>query len=392
MASKNSNLRLGRRLRQFLSSPEGKALALTALVVLTAGCSGLMGSDGGGQGTPLDDIPEGVDVVMHFESGVLEDPTTEELMNGLIDLDTGQAGEMGEDQPENWEEVLQQFEEETDLRVSGFHSMTVFGKSSGLSAATEGMGENSQGMNSDQQDYAGVIMQTDYTWQEMVEAADQNPDSFSEETYNGVTVYVNESVENMEQVDQSGWVADMGEGKYVLGPKNVVQDVIDTNQGNMASFSGDIRQAYESAPDGYMKMAANVTDDATQAASSAAGGGMMMGASSLQGAEIMTMSYHTGMDTMTFEMEMQMASAEQAQEIADLQSLLTMSASGEESPSPGESPAAWAAQTLEFEQDGNTVTMSFSASPAEILDLFEGMNEQQSSGTDFSLVTQQQAG
>jgi hypothetical protein len=389
MASNTSILRSDGPLWQFLSSPEGKALALTAVILMTAGCSGLMGDDGGGgQGAPLNDIPEGVDMVMHFESGVLQDPTTEELMNGLIEMESAQESGMEGDQPENWNEVLREFENETDLQVQGFHSMTVFGKSSGLaSASSAGMTDNSQGTNAANQDYAGAVMQTDWTWQEMVEAADQDPSVFREETYKGVTVYVNETVENFDQVDESGWIADMGNGKFVMGPKEVVQDVIDTNQGDMSAFSGEIRQTYESAPDGYMKMAVNVTDQAAQAASSAAGGGMMMGASSAQGVDVMSMVYHTNGGEMNVEMQMEMESPEKAQEIADLKSLLTMSVSGEGPATPGENPGKWAVSNLEFEQDGTTVTMSFSTPPADLLTLFETMNQGQSAGTDFSVGT-----
>jgi hypothetical protein len=391
MAPQTSILRSDGPIWQFLSSPEGKALALTALIMMTAGCSGLTGGDdgsGGSQGAPINDIPEGVDVVMHMESGVLQDQTTAQLMNGLIEMDSAQAGEMDGETPENWSEVLREFENETDLSVNGFHTMTVFGKSSGL-ASSQGMTDDSQGMDSANKDYAGAIMQTDWTWQEMIEAADQDPSVFREETYQGVTVYVNESVENLDQVDEAGWIADMGSGKYAMGPKEVVQDIIDTNQGNMPAFSGEIRQAYENAPDGYMKMAANVSDRAAQAASSAAGGSMMMGASSAQGVEIMTMTYYTNGGEMTMEMQMQMESQKKATEIADLKSLLTMSVSSESQgpATPGENPAAWAVNTLEFQQNGASVTMSFGATPQELLDLLKGMNQQQAtdSGVDFSI-------
>lgn len=372
---------------QFLSSPQGKALALTTLIVLTAGCSGLTGGDGGGgQGAPLEDIPEGVDSVMHMESGFLQDSTTEELMNGLIEMDTVEETEMTEDQPENWDEVLQEFENETELSVSGFHSVTFFGKSERLTAGT-GMTSGSQESSAQTQEYGGMIMQTDWTWEEMVEATDMDQEFFSEQTYNGVTVYVNESVQNVEQVDEEGWLADMGDGKFVFGPKQVVQDVIDTNQGDSPAFSGEVRETYESATDGYMKAVVNVTEQQTAAATGAAGGGMGMGTESLSGTEMVTMVYHTGIDEMTFEMEMQMQTEKQAQEFAELKSLLGMMAGGEGPATAGENPAAWAVETLEFEQNGNTVSMSFGASPQELLDLFEGMNEGQSSGTDFSIDT-----
>lgn len=352
------------RVGKLLTSTHGKILVLSVLVVFTAGCTGFIGGDDGGQAAPLDTVPEGVDGVMHFESGVLTDQTTETLMDGVIEMGAEEAGDMDVDEPESWQEALDQFEAETDLSVDGFDSVTTFAK-------TQEMSED--------QDYAGFIVQSDWTWEELVEASEDEMDDLEEDSYSGVTVYVDE-----EAVDEVTWIADLGDGTFALGPKKVVTDIIDTRQGNMDAFSGELRDAYESTTDGYMKGAFVMTDQQATMASQAAAEEAGFSAALVPEFKAMTMSYYTDGNEMNVDTQMTMDTEGEAEQFASLLEPIIGVPMENQSPSPGEDPLGWASSNLELSQEDTSVTLTFASTPEELLTFLETLN-QGSMGEEFSL-------
>ena len=336
-------------------SRHGKAVLLLVVVVLTAGCTGFFaGDESGGDGAAVDSVPEGVDSVMHFEGAFLTDSTTEELMNGIIEMGGTPASDMGVEEPESWQDALDQMESESDLSVEDFESATVFGKS-------EQALENGE-------EYGGVIVKSDWEWEDFQQLAEEEGDisDVTEDSYNGVTVYIEEN-----EFGQETWVADLGDGMFAFGPKTVVEDVIDTNQGDADPFSGDLRDAFESTTDGYMMAAMTVSENQAAMASDIASDQAGVDGRIFPDPKVMTMSYHTDGDRMNLEVQMTMETQEAANQVmVSLEQIANMPGAGEDV-DPATDPMSWFSNALSAEQSDETVTMTFAAEPGDLLTAIE---------------------
>jgi len=340
-------------LGRVLASRQAKLTILAVLVVFLAGCGGLGGGDGGdGSSSPapsedaLDMVPTGVDGVMYFDSGIIEDQTTEDLADGFIQMAQEQQGSAYTG-PDSYQDLLDEFESQSDLSPSGFQRVTVFGQFN---------------QNMEAEEYAGGIFQTDWTYEEIVDATDQELGDVEESSYNGVTVYISE-----DEFGEVTWLGDLGDGTFVVGTEEVVKDVIDVNQGDANAFSGTLRDSFENAQDGYMKAAFTVPEEQFDENA----GGQMGNPNDI---EVITMTYYTSGDTMNLDTQLTAASESSAQEFQQsIGFVLDFAVSDMEQQNP---ELASLLEQLEVSQDGNTVTIAFSTTPQEILDAIEQMQNQ----------------
>jgi hypothetical protein len=317
-----------------LGSKRVQIALLLAAVVLTAGCMG--GGGGGGDGA-VDSVPADVNGVMYLDGSIATDRATTELMNGLIEMSDQQ---MAPGDPSNWDEVLEEVESESDISIEDFDSATFFFRG-GTEIDTGDVGE----------EYAGMIVESDWAWEDIVAAADGGMGDVEEQTYNGVTVYV-DSAEG-----EQGWVADFGDGTFAFGTENAVKDVIDTREGDADSFGGDLRDAYDSAGDGLMKVAVDLSEES-------------IGANDPTTPEVsvMTMSYSSSGSEMQFSAQMTVPSEEDAEEFANTLSF-GLNAMTQEDPE-----LSALAENLEIDNDGDRITMEYSITTDELLDQLEDLD------------------
>jgi len=329
------------------------AVLLTVLLVASAGCTGFFGGNdtGGGDGAPpIDSVPAGVDTVMTFESGIIDDPTTVTLMDGLIEMSGGD---------QTYEELLEQAESESELSRDGFNSLAVFTDAASV----------------DESEYAGMIADTDWSWDELVAASNATgedvADDLEEDSYNGVTVYKNQT----SQVEEEAWIADLGDGAFALGSSQAVKDVIDTREGDASPFGGDLRDAYESAEDGYLKLAMLVPEDQVDDAGQQAG----VSAEFVPTPEVVTMTYFTDGDTMNLDAQMTMADGEEAEQFNQVVGG-ALDPATDDSAGNDEDPFRILTDATDVSRDGTEVTVSVSITPEELLTVVETLTGQMGSG------------
>lgn len=319
-----------------LSSEKAIAVFLASILVFGAGCSGLLQEDSAADDTgTVESVPAGVDGVMHFDSGVVDDQTTVTLMNGLLEQS---------EEDRSYEEILAEAESESNLSREAFNSATMFMKLEEF----------------EQEEYAGVIIDTEWTWEELREASDDEIEDVEEETYNGVTVY-----KSTDEMSEDAWVADFGDGTFAFGVPEAVEDVIDTREGDADSFGGDLRTAYDSAEDGYMKSAFLVPEEEVDDAGQQAG----VDANYVPTPRIMTMTYYTDGNTMNVDADMTMNSTEEAEQFYQVAGATLDPAT--DAPEDDQNPFTTLVEAITVEQNGETVTMNFSITPEELLDLLE---------------------
>lgn len=343
-----------------MDSRQVLAVLLASLLVFSAGCTGFFGSDGGGSDSPgsVESVPEGVDTVAAFDPGIVDDEKTVTLMNGLIEM----GATDGEQQ--SYEEMLKEAEEESEVSRDDINSITMFAKAETI----------------DTEQYSGFIVDTELSWEDLVEASDvaseDLEDDVTKDSYNGVTVYKNDTA----QVEEDAWIADFEDGTFAFGTSAAVKDVIDTREGDADSFSGDLRDAYDSAEDGYMKMAMIVPDEQVENAGQQAG----VSTDFVPNPDIVTMSYYTGDETMNVDAEMTMANEEEAEQFFQVVGG-ALDPPSDQSEGSEQDPFAKLTEATNVDQNGKEVTVAFSMTPEDMLSTLEPLFGAQMGGSSFSV-------
>lgn len=340
------------------SSKHGQIALLLVVIALTSGCLGFLGAETEASTAttdvdPIDSVPENVDAVAQADGDLLTDNATAQLMDEMIELGMNRSDEMA-DHPgelgneseavESWDGLLASLDEKSELDISEFHRATAFAS-----------------VDHDEE-YGAVIIESNWESDEIVESSDELADAETT-TYNDVTVYVSEAD------GETTWTASFGNGTVAVGTETAVRDVIDTRHGEMDSFGGELRAAYEAAGDGLLKAAVASpmeTLDEQTAESPGEDEGIedeLMG-EMLPNPEVMVFVYDTDGDQLQFETQLTMESAEEA---ADFAGILELAGSIELVGEPFDSILA----DLDIEQDENIVSIGYESTAAEIRELIE---------------------
>jgi len=304
----------------------------------------------------LDSVPATADVVMFVDGAIIQHGTTATLVDGSVelnenaeslnDLDGFEDIDAIED-GDTYQDALDAFAAETGTDLSAFNSLTLFGPA-----------ETDPGAAAEANDQAGIIVDTDWTWEEITAAADVTVDEqFQEQrTYSGVTVYVNRS--NSGSVPT--WVADVGDGTFILGDEPQVKAAIDTRQGNNPGMSDDLRNAYESIGDGFIKAAVNVNEST---------GG--------QSAEpqTVTMRYGATGDTIRMTVGIEMATRDQASQVPLLVEFALAEVGGEDAPPDVQEATETLVNSISTSTDGTTATVEFEIGARELIDVVKTLDD-----------------
>ena len=213
-------------------------LGLAALTA-TAGCTEQLGGFTGG-GISTDTAPAAARSVFTADTAaILSDETTERLANAYLDVLSRNEYYDG---PESYEAVLDAAETEATLPPSELDSVLSFGEL-GYPLGVGGEG------------YLGVRFEAEWSESEVVAALEEGGATYTEGEYAGTTTYTNDS----EYVD--GTLAVLGEGTYVLGSPEAVEDAIDVAEGEGDAIGSALSGAYDATRDGYVRYGAEVPAD-----------------------------------------------------------------------------------------------------------------------------------
>lgn len=324
-----------------------QTLALLAGVVVVGGLAVgafALTSLGGGP-SAADQVPSDVDMVVKVDGDVTTDQVTRELLNASYQ---GTAVAVGA--PLDADDALSEFENETGLDPEGFEEGVVFGSMPDLSL-----------VSTTQEEYSGFVFHANWDTDAVVELIREDASvELEETTYNGATVY--RPVEEPEFGTASTFAV-LGDGQFVGGSEQVVEDVVDVANGDADAFGGDLRSAYEDAPDGLLQYAVRVpTEQLPQQ-----GGGAGPDVSEFRGVNVIAGSYYTTGNSAGVETRLIADSEADAQDVQDVVdggiSLLTGFAQDEEAQSH--------LREIEVQRNGATVVVSYEQSVDSLRDLIE---------------------
>ncbi|MFB6174104.1 MAG: hypothetical protein ABEI39_05615 [Halobacteriales archaeon] len=259
-----------------LSSTAAKVAVAVAFLAIGGVAAAQMGAFGGVMDTSthqaVDQVPDDVDSVASFDPAVLERDVTDRLYvtayNATVrpseapanETETGEDGEedFGDDDevttspvemvPTNLTAAFDSAENETGLDPRAAEDVVFF---------------NRQRENFTQPRYAGAIVHADWEKDEVREAVENNTDKeYVNTTVNGAIVYQPAESENESEEERTfgppepeQWVAVLGDGEYVFGTEQAVNDTIAVEYGDAEALDGDLREAYDDTRDGYVRYA-----------------------------------------------------------------------------------------------------------------------------------------
>lgn len=335
-----------------LASKRGKVALLLALVVLTAGCSGVGGDDSATATDPLDSVPANVDVVTQMDVQV-DNETTAAIADEL-NATAFVGGETdGDGAP--WTGMVAA--NGSGLGPNDVDRITAFARLPGSANETAMASSNTSVLGGGEL-YAGAIVETDASWEQIVQATDGKLDEADERSVGDSTVYV------VDGHDAEIWIGDLGGDTFAVGTEAAVRDVIETRAGEADPFSGELRTAFETADEGAMKVAVDLPDGAVQSVEEGSQGEIPV---DLDLPEVRVLTFVADTDGANVSMAAQLTTANEggASELAGLFQLA--SGVGEQM---GEKDLSLL-EGLNVEQDGRHVTVRTTLTIAEIADLVE---------------------
>jgi len=222
--------------RELLRSTAG--LASVAAVGSTAGCLDSVPFVGGASGA-LDAIPEDADALMYANIDIIrEDEGVETLTNTYLDKRSESDYYEG---PEDFDAVLDEFEDESETDPTELHEITVFSEFGGEDYETF-------------EQYGGAIIDADLTAENIKDSL-ENADNidFEEAEHSGSVVY--------EPEEEGGlWVGALPSDEIIVGTEDAVHDAIDVKNGDEDALQGELKDAYTSTRDAPFRFATNMPD------------------------------------------------------------------------------------------------------------------------------------
>jgi hypothetical protein len=324
-----------------------QASAGVGLVALTAsaGCTEQIGDLTGGGGVSTESAPaESRGVFTADIQGMLGDANTERLVNAFLDA-------FGEGAPDSYEALLDEAEAEATLPPSDLRSVLGFGTTGYLGFGGEA--------------YAGALFEAEWAESDVVAALEGNDASYTEGEYAGTTVYRDDA----EYSDAT--LAVPGDGRYVLGTANAVEDAVDVANGDGDSIGSALSDAYDGTRNGYVRYGAEMPDDSIPSR-------FPIGEDTVEFDAYQRLTHSGGAlysngDTVGLEVLFVAVDAQAAQMVAEqTESLITVAASMESTTEEVEA----ALERLTVSQDGTDVSITYETTVDELEARIEALGEE----------------
>jgi hypothetical protein len=342
-------------------------VALAGLVVLGGGGAtyAAMGGDLpflSGASDMIDTVPAEVDAVASVNAGITEDQATNDLVDGMTSVLESQYPWY--DGPPDTESMLEAAGTRSDLDPEAVNSMVMYSSypdsgGVGTVAGTE---------------YVGVLVDADWTEAALVESL-RNHSEYSEESYEGYTVYVSASADASSGFGATApgptHVAVLADGEFVLGSEAAVQDAIDVDRGSSPAFGGELRSAYDATRDGsdtYLQYAFRVGSQSSADAETTPTQPTAGPAASLN---VVAGSYYTTSDRIGTTLRLHATSGAAAE---DLQKAMDGYTSMAEATLDVEGISSILSKT-EIQQQGSEVVVTFESDVSALVEDFESIVE-----------------
>lgn len=331
--------------RSFLRASAG--LASVAAIGSTAGCLDSVPFVGGGG--QVNAVPEDANGIMYANLDAIRDD------DGVKQVANAYYSAMAEyeyyDGPEDFEEALEDFEDNTDLDPSEAHTVVSFAGYGG----EYGLLDN---------EYSAVIVTADWSADDVTDSIAGGNDNveFEEDTREGKTIY-----EPSE--DYYSYVGVLNDGRYVVGQEDAVEDTIDAVTGNDDGLEKEVKNAYSNTRSAPIRYASIMPDpgEYDSVPESYGRGENEVDLGVLEDVDSVSGSVYRNGDTRGFAATLAADDSDTASNLADI----IDGAIAVYRDNAYDETAKDLADDLDVSQNGSSVTISFEKTISELTDLIE---------------------
>lgn len=311
------------------------AAVFVAALVLTAGCAGILSSSED-RSAQADKVPEDTDVMVHFDMGMLTDGDVQYL---LEELDEDEAEDV-----DDADDIYEEFYDETGLDLHDLHQVLVFGT----------MAEDFE-----DDDEFGVLLDADWDVETVVAAIEDEEDMELVRTEHQGESVLWEPANPDEHFDPV-YVGVHDDDQIVLGDREAVTASLDVSYAGANPAAGDIRDAFDEAPDGHATFAMVFPE--SEAGTDPIGGGFGMGMA--EEMKAMSGSFYTSGGSVGVEAHVHFESSDYAEDMAGTLNLMLTEFTGEMDPEEQE-----LVEKLDIDTSGNVLVLSWESDIDEFVDL-----------------------
>ncbi|ELZ06605.1 hypothetical protein [Natrialba aegyptia] len=337
----NSGSRSGRgsgsEKRRRLLSKRLALFGVVAVLVLTAGCLGVLG---GGDSEPAEHAPAGSNMLLHVDADVLSDEDNQQLVDAFASVEDEEA-------VDDQGDVVSEFENETGLDIREANQFLLFANTD------EGPVDES----------GGIIVYSDWETDAVISAIEEEDETEYEQTeFEGEGVLY-EPAEDPEY-GAPQYVGDLGDGRFVFGPEAPVRGALEVEYGDADPVSGDVREAYDETRDGHVTLAMSLPDGSVPENDPMTPN---VDVSAFQNVSVITGVYDTDGGEAGIEMGIHADSEDDALDVKDVIDGAISMFSG----STTNDDLKDTLREIEVEQDGTTVDVSYWNDIDELVELIE---------------------
>ena len=334
----------GMQRRDLLRSAAG--LASVAAVGSTAGCLDSVPFVGSSSGA-LDAIPDDADALMYANIDVVrEDKGVETLTNAYLDKRSESDYYEG---PEDFDEVLDEFEDESDIDPTKLHEMTAFSEFGGSDYETF-------------EEYGAAIINADLTAENIKDSLeDADNIDFEEAEHSGSVVFEPEA-------EGGPWVGALPSDEIVVGTEDAVHDTIDVKNGDEDPLEDELKDAYTSTRDAPFRFATNMPDpDDSTIPESDGSGDDSIDFSPLEDVNTVAGTVYRDGDTRGLEVTMNAEDESAAEDVTEMLNEVRDEVESETDNGDAEDIL----EDVTIEQNGSSVTSSIERTISELEELIE---------------------
>ncbi|WP_135364177.1 hypothetical protein [Halosimplex halophilum] len=251
-----------------LSSTAAKAVVVVAFLAVGGVAAAQMGAIDGitdsRDSALLESVPDGVDSVAVFDASVIESDTAERLYATGYNATAGSMNQSAPADDEAMDDGMETAPSPVEMVPANLTgALDEVENETGLDprAAEQVILYSQRQANFTSPPYQGTIVEADWAKSDVVDAVEADTNrSYRNTTVDGVTVYKpepreEENVTTFGPPEPDQWVAVLGDGEYVFGTEQAVADAVDVEVGDADPVDGDLRSAFDSTRDGYLRYA-----------------------------------------------------------------------------------------------------------------------------------------
>lgn len=202
------------------------------------------GTGGGGSSVSMDMVPSEADLVAEVD---VESLVGDEDIKEWVNHSLGFMKSTDPNAPEDYQGMLETLENQMGLSPDKVNKLILYTKFSEIASGST--------------QYVGLMLKSDWSEEKFIGSLEEAQENMKKGSYEGVTVYRRPSTPLESGDNMKKFVAVLGDGNYLMGTDNSIEDAIAISEGEESGWSGGMKEQFDSMDDGVLKFASAIPSE-----------------------------------------------------------------------------------------------------------------------------------